>query len=371
VSFLWYWPSGTSSGWDFDAWKSKHDWTPIDSDQSGKKEPLPLVSPDMTREQWQRDAIPKWKKISEQVLGSLSDGPPTNFRAEALGAEYRTRRYAMQRYRYSLTDEEWGYAWLLTPQERKFPNAAVIALHQTACSGKNEPVGIDMTPDERAGVYYAHEMAERGWVVFAPDAIAFGERQSGHRNTKYHSADEFFTAQPHGSVMGKMAFDTSRACDFLTQKLPELNVKKIGCVGHSHGGYGTLFAMLADPRIAAGVISCGLSLLRDDPTPERWWRRTALIPRLGFYESDITKSPIDFHHWMALVAPRPVMVIGGAQDTIFPNGAALRGRLAEVQKVYSLYGEKDAITWDIADAPHSFRDAAREKAYKMLAKALS
>jgi dienelactone hydrolase len=366
VSFLWYWPAGGSSGWDFDAWKSKHDWTAIESEQSKSKDPLPLVSADTTREQWQRDLAPKWRKISEQVLGSLSDGAPTNFRHEALGPSYRTQRYAMQRYRYSLTDEEWGYAWLLTPHERKFDNPAVIALHQTACSGKNEPVGIDMTPDERSGVYYAHELAERGFVVFAPDAIAFGERQSGHRNTKYHSADEFFTAQPHGSVMGKMAFDTSRACDFL-QKLPEINAKKIGCIGHSHGGYGTLFALLNEPRIAAGVISCGVSLLRDDPHPERWWRRTALIPRLGFYESDIAKTPIDFHHWLALLAPRPVMVIGGTQDTIFPNGAALRGRLEEVQKVYALYDAKDALTWDIADAPHSFRDTAREKAYAMLA----
>ena len=180
MSFLWYWPAGGSTGWDFDAWKSKqHDWTPIKSEQSGKKDPLPLVTPEMTLAQWQREAAPKWRKVSEQILGSLSDGPPTQFKYEALGPSYRTRRYTMQRYRYTLTDEEWGYAWLLTPHERKLADAAVLALHQTSCSGKDEPVGIDMTPDERAGVYYAHELAERGFIVLAPDAIAFGERQSG------------------------------------------------------------------------------------------------------------------------------------------------------------------------------------------------
>ena len=41
MSFLWYWPAG---GWYFDAWKAKHDWTPITSEQSGSKDPLPLVS---------------------------------------------------------------------------------------------------------------------------------------------------------------------------------------------------------------------------------------------------------------------------------------------------------------------------------------
>jgi len=366
VSFLWYWPAG---GWDFDDWKSKHDWTAIRSEQSGQKDPLPLISDGMMLPQWQRKAG-EWRKVSEQILGTLSDGPPTQFKFEALGIAYRTERYTMQRYRYTLTDEEWGYAWLLMPHQRAIADAAVLALHQTACSGKDEPVGLDFTPDERHGVYYAHELANLGHVVLAPDAIAFGERQSGHRNTKYHSADEFFTAQPHGSVMGKMAFDTTRAVDLL-QQLPEVKAKKIACVGHSHGAYGTLFAMLADPRISAGVMSCGVSLLRDDPSPDRWFRKTALIPRLGFYEGKIDQTPIDFHIWVALLAPRPVMIIGGTKDTIFPNQSALPSRLELVKKVYELYGAKDALTWDVADAPHSFRDDAREKAYALLAHSLS
>jgi dienelactone hydrolase len=220
-------------------------------------------------------------------------------------------------------------------------------------------------------VYYAKELAERGFAVLAPDAIAFGERQAAHRNTKYRSADQFFAAQPHGSVMGKMAFDTSRAIDFL-QQLPEAGgARRIGCVGHSHGAYGTLFAMVADPRIGAGVMSCGVSLLRDDPSPDRWWRRTSLIPRLGYYDGKIDATPIDFHIWLALVAPRPVMVIGGMQDTIFPNQAALPKRLAEVRKVYALHGKADALQEFVFDGPHRFHETGRERGYKLLETALS
>lgn len=370
MSFLWYWPAGHDTGWDFDAWKKKHDWSAITSDQSGSKEPLPLVrdAAHTTLGDWQKEAA-KWRKISDQVLGPLSDAPPIRFKFDALGSIYRTDKFSMQRYRYSLTDEEWGYAWLLLPTKRIIDDGAVIGLHQTACGGKNEVVGIDFTPDERAGVYYAAELAERGFVTLAPDAIAFGERQSGHRNTKYHSADEFFGAQPHGSVMGKMGFDAARAVDLLQQH-PEVKAKRIGCVGHSHGAYGTLFAMLADPRITCGVMSCGVSLLRDDPHPERWWRRTALIPRLGFYENDIAQTPIDFHHWLALIAPRPVMVSAGTADTIFPNCAALAKRLEMVREVYKLHGKPDALIANIFDGPHSFNDDARAKSYAMLERVL-
>src|SRR5207249_4987396 len=129
------------------------------------------------------------------------------------------------------------------------------------------------------------ELAAASFAVLAPDAIGFGERQAAHANAKYRSADDFFAMHLHGSVMAKMAYDTSRACDLLAA-LPQTQKLKIGCLGHSHGGYGTLFGMLHEPRIQAGVISCGVSLLRKDPSPNRWWRKTALIPRLGFYETD-------------------------------------------------------------------------------------
>jgi len=366
VSFLWYWPAG---GWNFDAWRKSHDWEAIESEQSGKAEPIPLVTDGMTAAQWTKEQQ-KWRKVSEQILGSLSDGAPTKFRHELLGAKYRAEKYSMQRVRYTLTDEEWGYAWLMTPHERRVTDGVVIAHHQTVPSGKDEPVALDVVPEADAGVYYAKEMAERGFVVLAPDAIAFGERMADHRNAKYRSADQFFAAQPHGSVMGKMAFDTSRAIDLL-KAMPKLNAKRIGCVGHSHGAYGTLFSMIADPRIDAGVMSCGVSLIRDDPNPERWWRRTSLIPRLGFYEADKSKTPIDFHIWLALVAPRPVLVIGGTQDTIFPNQAALPKRLAEVRKVYQLLGKPDALEEFVFDGPHSFHATARQRGYEMLERTLA
>jgi dienelactone hydrolase len=151
--------------------------------------------------------------------------------------------------------------------------------------------------------------------------------------------------------------------------LPQVDARRIGCVGHSHGAYGTLFAMLAEPRIAAGVLSCGLNLLRRDPSPNRWWEKTALIPRLGLYAPAIEQTPLDFHHWLALVAPRPLMVVGGTQDTIFPNLGEVRW-LDQVRGVYAAYGAEHAFVPWIFDGPHTFPPAARQEAYNLLAEAL-
>ncbi|MET9018431.1 dienelactone hydrolase family protein [Actinopolymorpha sp. NPDC004070] len=374
MSYLWYWPDG---GWDFEAWKARRSWEPVISEQSGSAEPLPLLDrcpPEERLKRWEH-ARTGWQAVSAEVLGSVTDVPPATVGWEYLGEEFVVsppapgRSYAMRRLRYRLTDDEWGYAWLLTPRDVAILESrpAAIALHQTTASGKAEVVGLEASGNT-GHVQYAAELAARGFVVLAPDAIAFGERQAGHANARYRSAEEFFTAHPDGSVMAKMAFDVSRAVDLL-EVLPQVDARRIGCIGHSHGAYGTVFAMLAEPRIAAGVASCGLNLLRRDPSPHRWWRQTALIPRLGLYAT-VEQMPLDFHHWLALVAPRPLMVVAGRQDAIFPDLGEARW-LDQVREVYAAYGaEQSFVPW-VFDGPHTFPPAARQQAYRMLTDTLA
>jgi dipeptidyl aminopeptidase/acylaminoacyl peptidase len=367
VSYLWYWPDG---GWDFEEWCRGHSWEPVYSEQSGRSEPLPLVLDPLKPEsagEWERSAE-RWRRVSDEVLSAVSDRPPQTMRWEFLGEELTSTSrpvYSLRRLRYTLTEDEWGYAWLLVPRGARRPRAAVIALHQTSLSGKSEVIGLERSgPDDY--MHYAVELAAEGFVVLAPDAIGFGERQAGHGNAYYRSARQFYEAHPEGSVVAKMVFDVSRAVDLL-ERLPEVDGARIGCIGHSHGGYGTLFAMAHEPRIEAGVISCGMNLLRDDPKAHRWWRQTALIPRLGFYKGRIEQTPMDFHHWLALVAPRPVMVVAGTDDEVFPNCAALSSRLELVRAVYELSGAgKNLEAW-IFEGAHSFPPEARRQAYHTLA----
>jgi dienelactone hydrolase len=285
----------------------------------------------------------------------------------------------MRRLRYTLTAPpngassdavEWGYAWLLTPDGDSKTYPAVIALHQTVMQGKNEPVGLETRPHDPTGMEYARHLAERGFIVLAPDVIAFGERAKDHTNAKYRSADDFFAAHPEGSVMRKMVFDASRAVDLLVM-MPGVDPKQIGCIGHSHGGYGTLFAMLFDERIKAGVISCGFNTLRDDNRPSRWWELTALIPRLGYYADDLKQAPIDFHILLSLIAPRPLMISAGRKDAIFPNPKLLDATLDQVHGVYRLYDAETKLRTTVFDGPHDFPEASRDIAYAMLANELA
>ncbi len=360
MSYLWYWPAG---GWDFDTWKARHPWQPLTGPQSGNPHLAPLVPRGSGRQDWERHRA-GWLEITHALLGTLTDQPPADVSGETLETR-ETPSYSARRLRYRLTAEEWGYAWLTIPREVRGPLPAMIALHQTVPQGKEEPMGLNGDP----ALAYGRELAEQGYVVLAPDAIGFGERQKDHPNAFYRSADAFFARHPHGSVLAKMAYDTQRAVDLLAQ-MPEVDQSRIGCIGHSHGGYGTLFAMLLDPRIQAGVISCGVSMLRSDPTPERWWRKTALLPRLGYYEGRITQTPLDFHHWLALLAPRPLMLVAALNDAIFPNTVNLRDVARDLRRVYQLYDAPHAFHHWIFQGGHRFPRAARAAAYRLLPQAL-
>lgn len=361
MSYLWYWPSG---GWDFDAWRSRHSWQPVTSPQSGQTDLLPLLKRSATADEW-TTAREEWLRLTCDLLGTVTDSPPAVMRWELLESR-EAKAHTLRRICYTLTDAEWGYAWLLTPRNLTAKRPAIIALHQTVPQGKDEPVGLDGDPQ----LAYGMELAERGFVVLAPDAIAFGERLGSLPTAYYHSAEAFFAAHPDGSVMAKMVFDVQRATDLL-QLLPEVDGDRIGCIGHSHGAYGTLFAMLFEPRIQAGVISCGFTTLRADPTPERWWRNTALLPRLGFYEGQIAQAPLDFHHLLALIAPRPLMVVAGQRDAIFPNTDNMPQVLAYARQVYRLCGAPSDLHRWIFDGPHRFPTTARTHAFKLLALSFS
>ena len=291
---LWYWPEG---GWDFDRWRLSHAWTPVRSDQSGN----PRLSPLLTRQATLGDWLVRREEIhrgGQELIGTIPDPPiPLHWESTEPQTEEGITRSLL---RYSLTDREDGYAWLLRPQDHAHPLPAMVALHQTVPQGKDEPAGVEGDPE----LAYARELAGRGYSVLAPDAIGFGERRRDRPGSHFHSAEEFFDRYPDGSVMAKMAWDTRRAVDLL-RSLPGVDRGRIGCIGHSHGGYGTLFALLADDRLRAGVISCGMTPFRSDPTPERWWRKTALLPRLGYYEHRIEETPLDFHHLLALAPPGP------------------------------------------------------------------
>ncbi len=129
-------------------------------------------------------------------------------------------------------------------QRRRSP--AVLALHPTSPLGKAVVDG----QGKRKNRAYARELAERGYVVLAPDYPSFGDYEHDFANDDYVS----------GTMKGIV--DHMRAVDLL-QSLPTVDPERIGVIGHSLGGHNARFVAAFDRRLKVIVSSCGWTPFHD------------------------------------------------------------------------------------------------------------
>jgi dienelactone hydrolase len=314
-----------------------------------------------TPERWliEREAI---KRVLQVFIGVP---PVANPPLEAKALEETARDgHLLHKLVYQTEPGEFVPAYLLIPKKIDSKRPAIICPHQTLQAGKREPAGLAGNPQ----LHTARHLVERGYVTFTYDALCFGERHdaaSGH----YGDAIPFYRKHPRWSLLGKMVWDLSRAVDYL-QTLEFVDSSRIASIGHSHGGYSTLFAMAFDDRIKVGVSNCGFDTFRLDGNTWRWSKATALLPLLGYYitnplltmdfyravpDSGVINVPFDMHHMLALIAPRPLLLSTSDEDFVFPNGGwSARRALARVEPIWHLLGAGERLGRYFFSGGHGF-----------------
>lgn len=355
-------------GFTWDEWRTITGVTAPDihSPQSGETELLPLLQSEGMAS-LRIDSIQGWEskrdrimEVFRQLMGESNDLKIPTPEAETLGEEV-LGSYTRVHLRIRTESDDWIPAYFLVPKtvsDRPMP--AVIVLHQTVPQGKEEPCGMKGSPE----MAFAQELAERGTICLVPDAIGFGERTPAGADP-YTGALDFYRKHPQWSFFGKMVWDVQRLVDFLYAQ-PQVDSYRIGCMGHSHGAYGSLVATVFEPRITAVVASCGYTTLRTDPHPNRWSHLTALLPRLGFYLEDIKSAPFDWHELTACIAPRPYWNWATLEDTIFPETENLNWIYKQIEEVYALYGAVDNFQGSLGPGPHEFPKDVRLRVYDWL-----
>ncbi len=309
-----------------------------------------------TEQQWQR----KRESIRRVWLDYVGEQPERlPIRYEVL-SETELADHVRMHIRYETANADTVTAFLLMPRDRgAAPLPAVLALHPTDEKGK-EDVATAQGRDNRR---YALELAQRGYIVLAPDTIAAGERISSPE--AYFTAD-FYARNPGWTAVGKMVIDHQYGIDLLCD-LAEVDSERIGAIGHSLGGYNSFFLAAADSRIRAYVSSCGFSTFAGDPEPERWGQRDwfSHIPRLS---ADLGKGevPFEFHEIAALAAPTPAFYYSGQQDTIFPHWQSYSQGMAQLFELYTFLGKGDCFQYTMTNGEHDFPGEIRQMAYAFL-----
>jgi dienelactone hydrolase len=242
------------------------------------------------------------------------------------------------------------HAYLFLP-EASGPRPAVLCVHQHHREfhlGKSEPAGLAGDPEQ----FYAFELAQRGYVTLAPDALGFEERQHPVLHGQDYERFEANKRLTEGSCLqAKMLWDLMRGLDYLSTR-PEVDSRRIGCLGHSLGGQETLFLCAVDRRVAVGVSSCGFSSYRAIFDAAINHNFAAYVPGLLRYG--------DLDRVLGLVAPRRFLVLAGKEDPLFP----LAGVRATVRGARAAYGTaRDHLRFGMFPGGHEFSSPMREAAY--------
>ncbi|MBS1919544.1 MAG: alpha/beta fold hydrolase [Bacteroidetes bacterium] len=185
----------------------------------------------------------------------------------------------------------------------------------------------------------------------------------GDDDTEAYS--EIWANQYDFTRLMRRAFGASRAIDYL-YTLPIVDKGKIGLMGHSRNGKTSLWAAAFDDRIKAIISSSGGS------GAEIPWRYTShkyddedialltcnqppwLHPRLRFFIGRENKLPVDQNSFMALIAPRGLMLSSAINETE-GNPWGIEQAYNATQKIYKFLGAENNLAIRLRPGLHGTR----------------
>ena len=233
----------------------------------------------------------------------------------------------------------------------------ILALHPTGLLGKRIVAGEGPRPNRQ----YAVELAQRGYIVIAPDYPSFGDYK-----------DYDFSSDDYVSGTMKGIFNHMRCIDVLTQALGRVDPERIGVIGHSLGGHNAMFVAAFDERIDVVVSSCGWTPFHDYYGGKiKGWTSDRYMPLLrDKYELDPDQVPFDFYEVVGTLAPRPFFSSSPKDDANFDvNG--VRKAIPRALGVYALYDAEKNLQVRYPDCDHDFPTETRAEAYRFIDKALN
>ena len=255
-------------------------------------------------------------------------------------------------------------AYVCIPKKAKPPFTFVICL-QGHNTGMHNSIAVDRDDEAKAISVpgdrdFAIGCMARGFAALCIEQRSFGERRE--QKQKKVASHGCHDATMHALMLGKTligerVYDVDRAIDYLAAR-GDADMRRIGVMGNSGGGTISMFSAAVLPRISFAMPSCYFCTFRDS-IMSIYHCMDNYVPGLLKYAemSDI----------MGLFAPRPVVIIAGKKDGIFPI-AATRKAFRELKTIYRAFGAADRCHLVIGEEGHRFYAA---KAWPVLIKEIN
>ena len=187
------------------------------------------------------------KREWQKVLGEFPKSIP-RLGTLRLGREILPG-YTREHLKYQVEEGLYVDGYLLTPEKAAGKLPAVVVFHPTTPLQAKGVAGL--APEYPEDKWHGVQLVQRGYVVWCPRNYINKDGADWSGN-----AAKAIAAHSGWTGMTRMTWDAIRAADFL-ESLPNVDRKRIGCLGHSLGAKQVLYAMAFDERYRAGVFSEG------------------------------------------------------------------------------------------------------------------
>ena len=336
-----------------------------------------------------------WKQAARGKVLELLHYRPEKAHPEAESVEEQDQgEYIREKIYFNTTPDIRVPAYLLIPKKaRQQPAPGIIALHdhggfylwgkeKLVETADEHPSLTEFKKGAYAGKSIASELARQGYVVLVIDMFYWGERRMildddaqdwrrpGLSITRERVAAFNRRAGENEQLVGRTIFsagftwpgvmfwDDIRSVDYLASR-PEVDPKRIGCVGLSVGGLRSCHLAALDERIKAAVV---VGWMRSFPRQIKSHIRhtighTKIVP--GLYQQ------LDYPDVATLAMPRALLVINGSKDGLFePRG--VKEAFDKLAACYAKAGASEKLRTRLYDTPHEFNAEMQQEAWSWL-----
>lgn len=176
---------------------------------------------------------------------------------------------------------------------------------------------------------FARQAVKRGMCAVTIEQRCFGEK-GGMPRPDCHAAS--MTALLSGrTIIGGRVWDIMRMIDVVTKRFGDkFDTSRIFCAGNSGGGTATFYATALEPRITAAMPSCAFCTFEDSIATKPHCECN-YVPNIRKY--------FDMAELAGMIAPRPLVIVSGEEDGIFPLPGA-RHEYHRTKNIYYASSEK-------------------------------
>ena len=336
----------------------------------------------------------QWQRLARAKVLDLLHYSPARVPPEAhVHARKERDGFIEEQLTFRTTPQSLVPAHFLFPAQGRRPFPAVVVLHdhggfymwgrEKVVSTDNEhPVLTKFKQQYYSGRSIATELVRQGYAVIAIDAFYWGERryllpddpvawrdrsaaltaqQIADFNTRSSRNEQLIARSLLTAGVtwpGIMLRDDLQTLNYLASR-PEVDRRRLACVGLSLGGYRSFMLAALEPRIRAAVdvgwMTTFASQIQNHVV--NTMGLTFVIPGMYRY--------FDLPDLSALIAPRALMVNMGSRDGLFPLHG-IQAAFEKISRCYQKVGSPEHQHCKLFDAPHEFNDQMQPQAWDWL-----